>query len=231
MIDASAFASRHNAFWASCAPTSEHYVRRVNLEFAERWAPPLDRPKEAVRSAFIAELAFSQFSAFVSGVEFDDIEASALAETKRRIAPLLDDPFVLERESTEAEQKLLSQLERNLTTFFRGRPGDLCVRPMFAGCGYVDASEGDVISGTCLFEVKAVDRQFRSLDIRQLITYCALNYQSKQFQIDSIGIFNPRRGLYFEDTVEGVSREISGQPSQNLFDSIISAISSGDISR
>ena len=231
MIDASTFASRHNAFWASCAPTSEHYVRRINLEFAERWSPPVDRPEEVIRSAFIAELAFAQFSAMVGDVEFDKIEALALEETKRRIAPLLDDPFVLEREISAAEQKQLSHLERNLTTFFRGRVGSLSVRPVFAGCGYVDASEGDVISGACLFEVKAVDRQFRSVDIRQLITYCALNYQSKQFQIDSIGIFNPRRGLYFEDTVEGVAREISGQPSQNLFDSIISAISSGDISR
>lgn len=231
MIDASSFATYHNAFWADCTPTSEHFVRRLNLDKTERWSPPIAKPADKIRAAFVSELAFARFCGLVEGVDASQLDMTAMVETKKRLLPLMDDPATLDAPFTDAEKDQMQKLERGLTAFFRHRGSTLQTRPMFQGCGYIDASEGDVISGSCLFEVKAVDRSFRSTDIRQLVTYCAMNHALGQFRLDSIGIFNPRRGLWFEMSVDDVCHEISGQSAQELFDNVVHGVSSGDISR
>lgn len=231
MIDASTFSAHHNAFWASYTPTSEHFVRRINLEYANRWNLPLEKPDGPIRAAYVAELAFAGMCARFAGLPKDKIEEIAVEEAKDRLRPLLEDPLILDQEITPIEQDQISSLENSLFSFFTYRKVPTITRPLFSGCGYIDTSEGDVVSGTCLFEVKAVDRPFRSLDIRQLITYCALNHMSGDFELEAIGIINPRRGLYFEASIEDVTHETSGLPAQELFDTIGHAISSGDISR
>lgn len=231
MIDAASFATYHNAFWAEYTPTSEHFLRRLNLEYVKRWSLPLGKPKEPIRAAFVAELAFSRFCAGIDGVPKGEIDKLALAETGKRLRPLLEDPATLEGPLTSVEEKQISELEGTLRSFFTWRATCSVARPLFRGCGYIDTSEGDVLRESCLFEVKTVDRAFRSIDIRQLTTYCALNHASRQYKIDSIGVFNPRRGLYFEYLINDVPREISGRSAQELFDDIVHVISSSGISR
>ena len=231
MIDASSFAAQHNAFWADQTPTCEHFVRRLNLEFAKRWTRPLEKPEDRFRVAFVAELAFSRFCAKVARIPDHRIMEHALRDARKRLRPLIDNPASLEEQVSQIEETQALNLEGNLWSFFSCRKTQIVTRPLFHGCGYIDASEGDILSGSCLFEIKSVERSFRSIDIRQLITYCALNHSSGQFEFENIGVFNPRRGLYFELEIDGVSREISGQPKLELFESIIHTISSGEISR
>jgi hypothetical protein len=231
VIDASRFAAYHNAFWADHTPTSEHFVRRLNLEYADRWSPPIEKPEEQIRAAFVSEFAFSRFCGLADGVDAVQLDSTALAETKKRLLPLMDDPMTLDAPFTTAEKGQVQKLENSLTGFFKQRRVELRTRPLFKGCGYIDASEGDVISGTCLFEIKAVDRPFRSVDVRQLVTYCSLNHASGQFELDSMGVFNPRRGLWFAMSLDELCREISGQSAQELFDGVVHGVSSGDISR
>lgn len=231
MIDASSFAIHHNAFWADHAPTSEHFVRRLNLEYIERWSPPIVKPETPIRAAFVSEFAFSRFCGLIDGIVAGELDSVAMAETKKRLLPLMDDPVILEAPLTDAERSQVEKIERSLEGFFRHRRADLCTRPLFKGCGYIDASEGDIVAGHILFEIKAVDRPFRSVDIRQLVTYCALNHASGQYSLDNIGVFNPRRGLWFVLSFDRVCREISGQSAQELFDRVVHSISSGDISR
>ncbi len=107
----------------------------------------------------------------------------------------------------------------------------IIVRPVFDGCGYIDASEGDVILGDVIYEVKTVERQFRGTDIRQVVTYAALNSLSKQYTVSNIGLFNPRSGMYFQENIDVLCWEISGKTGQELFSEIEKAISSGETSR
>ncbi|GAA4481148.1 hypothetical protein [Gluconacetobacter asukensis] len=231
MIDASSFATLHNAFWAEHAPTSEHFVRRLNLEYTERWSPPIDKPREKIRAAFVSEFAFARFCGRASGLDPSQLDTAAFTETKKRLIPLMDDSKELDLPLSLIEKNQVKHLEESLVGFFGRRGKELYIRPIFKGCGYVDSSEADVISGSCLFEIKAVDRPFRSVDIKQLVTYYALNHASRQFDLESIGIFNPRRSVWFEMNFDEVSREISGQSAQELCDNVVLAVSSGDISR
>jgi hypothetical protein len=74
--------------------------------------------------------------------------------------------------------------------------------------------------GTTLYEVKCVERNLRSIDIRQVLTYCALNYQSRQFEIDEVCVVNPRRGIVFRFGVEALAEQASGKNSADLFHQI-----------
>lgn len=230
MIDASSFANHHNAFWTEYTPTSEHFVRRLNLEWSERWCPPMPRPQEAIRSALVAEFAFSKLCQSLSGA-MNVNDEKALGEAISRIKPLVDDPSALTEPISMEENGEVVRIFDRLQEYFGVREERKILRPIFDGCGYVDSSEGDIISGESLFEIKTVERSFRSIDVRQLITYAALNHLSQQFRIESLGIVNARRGLYFEMSVEVICYEISGRSSQELFSAVIHAVSSGDISR
>lgn len=231
MIDASRFAAHYNAFWTQRTPTSEHFVRRLNLELAQRWEPPLSKPDLEIRAAFIAEVAFARFSLSIQGLEREILEHKALSEARRRLLPLTNDPGSLNAPLTETEEQQAKSLGVRLAGFFRFRELPLALRPVFPGCGIIDASEGDVVSGTTLFEIKAVERPFRGFDLRQLLTYCALNHASQRYSLAKLGIYNPRRGLYVEMNIDQVCREMAGITAQEFFEDIVHAVSSGEVSR
>jgi len=156
----------------------------------------------------------------------------AWAETTHRLAPYSAQGLDIVSPLDSDENMEVEAITNRLSSFFDFSRSTV-LRPKFPGCGYVDASEGDVIFGSTLYEVKTVDRSVRSGDIRQTITYAALNAAStsNRFDIRGIGLFNPRRDQFFDIEIEQVCSEISGRSSQELFDVIIEAVSSGGIFR
>lgn len=232
MIDAAKFASTYTSFWNTATPTCEHLVRKINLNLYERQDDPLPQEDSQNRS-LIAELGFSIFAHTKNpkskGKTEGEIEAESFTDAATRIARIQgDDPksYTLS-DAEKAESKTLS---KRLLAFFYGS-GESHIRPVFSGCGLIDRSEGDMIFRSCLFEIKTVERPFRSNDIRQLLTYSALNYLRPLSQIDKLGAYNPRRGIYFELPLDVVSYEVSGKSFPDLFEDIYQCISSGGISR
>lgn len=234
MIDASTFAISYNAFWHSAAPMCEHFVRKVNIGGVERFDVPMAPSATAKQRALIAELAFSIFVETAASPRSSnrvEIEKAAWEATERRLKPYVRLGLELSRELNSEARGEVDEILRRLKQFFVLRPGGLMLRPMFSGCGFVDASEGDVIANSYIYEVKTVERPFRGSDVRQAITYAALNYASGQFEVLGVGIVNPRRGQYYEIGLEEVSVEISGRPAEDLLSVVARAISSGEISR
>ena len=70
----------------------------------------------------------------------------------------------------------------------------------------------------------------RSIDLRQLLTYAALNKSSGGFELNRIGLFNPRRGIFAEFSLDEVCLGVSGTTAEILLSEIIVTISSGDMS-
>ncbi|WPO43337.1 hypothetical protein [Tardiphaga sp. 42S5] len=122
---------------------------------------------------------------------------------------------------------------RRFRSFFRilgeGRPIE--TKPQFSGCGIIDSCEGDVYFDGQLFEIKAGDRNIRSVDLRQLLVYSALNFAEKKRKIERVGLFNPRIGTYFSSTIEELCIEISGRSAIEMLSELVRIFSSGDISR
>jgi hypothetical protein len=237
VIDASTFALSFNAFWHAYTPTCEHFVRRLNLGGMDRYFAPMQQIAGTKRRALIAEYAFSLFverrkSASLTEFDEGDRARQAWAEAVRRLAPYSAQGLDIETSLDDAENIEVAEIANRLNRVF-DHSKSVVLRPMFPGCGYVDESEGDVIFGSSLFEIKTVDRPVRSSDIRQTITYAALNAASasKEFELQGIGLFNPRRGQMCDFEIDHVCSEISGRSAQELFEVIIEALSGGGISR
>lgn len=237
MIDAVSFATTYNAFWNSSTPTCEHFVRRLNMEGVERFEPPIPKGGGS-KHALIAEFAFSLFVESMRKSKppeklLADAEVleSAWRETEKRLAPYVIHGVVVTRDISEEEWEEVVAISRATANFFGGSAAGCILRPMFSGCGYIDESEGDIIFDKCIFEVKTVDRPYRSVDLRQVITYAALNFSSHQYDVESVGLFNPRAGTFFKTELDRMCWEISGQPAQELLSMIVETISSGATSR
>ncbi len=234
MIDAATFSSTYNAFWAESAPMLEHFTRRLNLEHLHRFDTPM-KSDQAGRKAVIAELAFSMMVERLRPQEIPidpvKLHENAWSETKRRLRPFLEQGVDLDTPLLPSENVEVSQIEKRLIAFFKGNNLPTKTRPLFKGCGYIDASEGDILTKSTLFEVKTVDRSFRSADLRQLLTYSALNSASREAEICALGLVNPRRGVSFEMPVGELCFGISGRSAEDLFAMIVQVFSSGEISR
>ena len=131
-----------------------------------------------------------------------------------------------------AEANDALRLARNLYRYFvdRAKSEPIIVFPPIAGCGLIDACEGDVIVGRRLYEVKAVDRNYRAIEVRQLLTYCALNHVSGESHLDGVGLLNPRRGTCVELDLDELCRDVSGESPAALFSEIVEFATSAETS-
>ena len=237
MIDASVFASSYNSFWKTNSPTFEHFVRQINLNGKRRVDPPMD-VSLSKNNSLIAELGFSLFfhekrnRDAETKLGRDAIHDFSYSDAVHRISAF-GKSGVHGFELTEGEFKESETISRRLSQFFNATllAEEIFLRPIFSGCGYIDASEGDIIFGDTLFEVKTVHRPVRGIDVKQLLTYAALNFSDKKFKIDMIGIFNPRLGICWSSSVEDVCQSVSGLSSQQFLSTLVQTISSGEISR
>lgn len=236
LISAIAFAREHSSIWRSLTPTGEIFIRRLNADVYERQYPPLKSVVEPARRAFVNELGFQLFfdaedqkwaGEFFPGNAVRDAMASLQRASRRyRGAPG-------KVEADEQETREARELFGRLRAFF-GRESQrqvLELFPRFPGCGILDSCAGDIYFPTTLFEVKAGDRSFLSVDVRQLLIYAALNKSAGVRELTRVGLFNPRTGTSFVADLDELSREISGVPSGDLLAEIIRIASSGDVSR
>lgn len=235
MTSAVMFSREHVSLWAALAPTTDMFVRRLNAELYVREFVPLKSDIQASRRAFVNEVAFSLFcSSQIDGRPRPSEEKIRQAVVLvQRQSSLYTYAAVEDRMPDAAEtDELLNLLERLQRFFWRVCAGkEIEYSPRFVGCGFLDTCAGDLRCGETLFEIKAGDRSFRSVDIRQLLIYAALNKSAEERPLKKIGLFNPRTGVSFVGDLDFVSAEISGRPAVELLNEIVRVISSGDMSR
>jgi hypothetical protein len=236
MISETTFATAYNSCWKTLIPNSERFIRRLNLNL-QRMGPPLAATSRPERRAFINEFAFRLFlSALPNACSLEThlenyadladevrLYLSRFVEVK---SPIVD-PSVEEFEEAR-------QIGRRIWNFishteFQGPP--VIAAPSFRGCGILDACNGDLLVGDCLIEVKAGDRAFRAIDIRQLVIYCALNSIASSYEIGRVSCLNPRRGTYFVLDLNILSLEVASKSATDLFAEVVYLVSSGDLSR
>lgn len=228
MISERTFVAVNTSFWRELMPTGESYIRRQNLQLA-RFDQPMESNAQAERQALISELAFRFFRFSVSNNLNlanplpDSIFKELSQETVRFLSRFGEYSSNEIPEPIDLEKREAIEIARRLEKFFRLQASGekIICPPIFNGCGVLDACEGDVIVKRSLYEVKAVDRSFRLNDLRQLLVYCALNHASLSYEIDNIGLLNPRSGVSFEASVEKVVNSVSGSSAVELFSSIV----------
>lgn len=180
-MSAEEMARKRPSYWRELAPRMESFIRAMNLGI-ERFSPPIPAEVPLERRAFVAELAFSLFrDQAVSGSRDHD---SSVRQVTQQIARLSGRSRSTIAEPSNDELDQANQLADRLIKFAeeRGRVSKLTVDPAIPGCGIVDRAAADLmihrkrrrffrqeVEEHALYEVKAVDRPFRSEDVRQLL--------------------------------------------------------------
>jgi hypothetical protein len=230
VISEKQFALSYASFWHQVIPMSEEYLRSRNRDL-KRFITPLRRTLSANTRGVVNELAFQLFAAAASiGVSVDDLSQEAVDQCVLKSLHHIRD--LRERSRTPVQSPDSLQIEeakvistRLLRYFANLPPADLIVLPHFAGCGWLDECEGDALSGVTLVEVKAGERGFRSIDLRQVLTYCALNLASQTYEIRRICLINPRVGVTLNASVESLCRDVSGRSSTEVLSEIVQFVS------
>jgi hypothetical protein len=239
MISEKQFATEFSGFWAETLPfLTPQAIAELNLngtamgDGRREWMKPLAGSGDNSNNDVIAETAFGLFvEALQSDVPISKlVEDATLVQrieesAKNRVVGLRRDVVGRVRSSQPRTSEAID-LSTRLETYFKDYPFDsILIQPMFKGCGILDSCYGDILARKSLCEMKIVDRNLRSADIRQVLAYCALNYRSSQYEIESVTILNPRRGLEFFFVVEELAERASGKNASELFHHITTFLS------
>lgn len=224
------FASTHSAFWNAVTPMAERFVRRLNPR-PLRFAYEVDTASDPGNRSLIAEVGFEVFSNHIEDGIVKSIPPSdehieiSIARARVRLYGQTGDPSS-QSSLTATDVHEAMEIGRNLWSyFFTNQLPSIELRPRFKGCGIISACEGDISSAVTLFEVKAVSRGLGVADIRQVITYLALQFAAGVPVFKSIAFINPRRGVSFEIDVAEMSNEVSGTEVYELLDDVVKYIS------
>ncbi|GHE21780.1 hypothetical protein GCM10017767_23010 [Halomonas urumqiensis] len=232
MISEIVFSRGYHSFWNKTFPFLPRVSRKLNLEkvYYEDYAV-LDSSPD--RRALLNEFAFRIFEACVrlgvsspKGIPLElqvEIESKAVEYIKSlsggrlgssKITPCeLDESFILCR--------------RMFDFYNYNEPGCLPnISPFFMGCGVLNSCYGDVVCGKTLYEIKSGGREFRSIDVKQVLIYGALSNFDEAFDIDTFGFLNPRLGIFSSVSVRDVVEISSGLSVQDAFYEIVNFLDS-----
>lgn len=235
MISETYFVQNHTSLWRILAPTTDLFVRRLNKQLYIREYPPIKSATNPSRNALVNEVSFILFGRTITeqSLQLSDHIQEATSQARSLISGIEHLRPDQIRPLDDNEMRECFDQVRRLRTFFRSISGGnpIEVSPKFSGCGIIDSCFGDVYLPGTLFEVKAGQRPFRSTDIRQLLTYAALNKAANSRPLTNVGLFNPRMGTSFQMSLDELCFEVSGSSHVEFLEEIIRVISSGDISR
>ncbi len=223
MISERKFATSFGSFWSSITPLMEEYLQSVNSR-TRTYAIEVPSTVRGDLSAVFSEIAFELFTHAVEN-RLDSVlkldPKTVRLRSRHAIVGFLRTKQ-LEHRFTNEDEKEIHDLARNLLAYFqRHELNSVIIRPVFKGCGIVNECEGDASVINVLVEVKAVQRNFSSADMRQILVYLALMHAESLDVARSVVLLNPRLGVFTELNSRELAIEVSGMELFRLLDEII----------
>lgn len=233
MISELSFIRTYNSFWKSIFPGGEDYIRLINSTLGESFAKQIDFKDPPFRRALINNVSFSFFELIINKnltiwefeelTDTSDLLIKSIA-TEIKILSNLRFGNMLLPELIGNEILTIKIIVKRLVGQYRFK-AQLVLRPAFLGCGILFEANGDIYYDSTLVEIKAGQRSFSILDLRQLYTYAAMNHLNKEYEIIEIELCNPRTGFLWREYIDIVSENISGYSTIEIFKEIITFIS------
>jgi hypothetical protein len=209
---------------------AESYIRKHNAQLSS-FAHPLISLVPADQRGVVNESAFLIFTEMAER----GIPSSALSQEVLESCFEKSLQFIARmRQFSRIPPEPISDLGRidamfladRLASYFsEQRPAYFRIRPLFPGCGWINSAEGDALSDRNLFEVKAGERLFRVIDLRQLLCYCALDFSAKLYQVETITLVNPRFGTFIQEDLDTLCQKIAGASAPDVLGEIVNYIS------
>jgi hypothetical protein len=202
-------------------------VIKANL-MAERYVLPLESAIAKNRRSLVSETAYRSFLSLLDPCCLKKRKVTRAEETKilseafENASRFLNRACTQEKLDSMERQETKTLCHRLLAFFLRfHEESPYVANPQFPGCGLVESCIGDMIVGKCLFEVKTTSDNFHAPDFRQVITYLALNSLSDSYDLETVSLVNPLRGVYFEIDIENLTLSVSGYEPILLYQEIV----------
>ncbi len=232
MISELSFARRFTSFWNQLIPGCDSYVRLINEELFARFEKPLRYNENVSNRALINNVSFGLFKEMLSGKlrknELTKIEEkdsfNLLVNSEKEFLSKFSDQVNPQLPFWESEMRSIKTISLRLYDQFKSEKS-VILSPAFVGSGILKMVEGDILVNNTLVEVKSGERSFSVYDVRQLLIYCALNYQNKDYVIERIKLLNPRTGVFFTENIKEVSMRAGSMSPEELFSEIIYFVS------
>lgn len=216
MISEVSFSRGYTSFWTEHAPWISDYVSSINKGLVERLEYPIELGDDTVHRSINNTIAFTLFKNIITE-QNNDIE-KAFLEAQKIVAnyPRNNiETFVL----SDVYKKIIQRQSERLVKRYKDKTSEFY--PEFSGCGIMESCQGDLFYNNTLVEIKAGERGVLSSDIKQIITYCALNWLSNNpKKIKYVEFYNPRQGIIWESELEELIMTVSNLPIEDLFDQI-----------
>lgn len=235
MISEKTFVKNYTGFWNSLFPLHNAFIKGVVMQCSQN-QHELKLNTTGRRFSFVSEIGYQLFARSIADSNdvvsityksdlYYDIENACIYKFKLFHD---DDPSIyIPLSQTEFDDAISISLV--LINQFVGQ--EIVISPKFSGCSIIDTCFGDVLAGDTLYEIKSVNRNFNAQDFRQLITYCALNNVTKAYTINSIGLFNPKKGMRYTIPLDIFASAIAGTEINDLYWGMINFISQDETSK
>lgn len=234
MITERDIAEKFSVIWKQNFPMlTSNFMRVFNEAQVKAINSNIIPTKENVRYDIVSELAFnlagkeSNQEVIVDELNKDDVFTKELiTETARTIwrsGNYTEGDLVL----NVIEFEEVVSICKNILEFIEKMKIDNFIfEPKLIGFGPVPNLIADISIDDTLFEIKTVNRTFRSSDLKQLFIYLALKQVSGEVNWKYGGLYNPRKGLYCKFNVKGLVYNISGGKSTNeSFENLLNSLS------
>jgi hypothetical protein len=132
-----------------------------------------------------------------------------------------------EIKTTESEIQEIIKICNNLIEFITNENGkEIKFKPKLKGYGFIPDLEADLSIDDTLYEIKTVNRNFKSSDLKQLFIYLALSQVSKANKWQYAGLYNPRKGTYCKFNINSLIYNLTGgitpnEAFENLLDGLV----------
>ncbi|TQI71246.1 hypothetical protein JM79_2173 [Gramella sp. Hel_I_59] len=116
----------------------------------------------------------------------------------------------------EAEMNEIEKISNNTLEFISiVKKSDVLFQPKLTGYSFIPDLTADLSIDDTLYEIKTVNRNFQSSDIKQLFIYLALKQVSDSQNWKYAGLYNPRKGTYCKFNIKSLIYNITGGRSSN----------------
>lgn len=226
MISERAFAKSFLSFWQEFLPLlTPRFVGLFNEAYEKALVDDNGKPLAGVpiapetRADIVAEFAFRGAQLLHEGnrnaatfLDHPEIVAEACRRAFNIVRRYEGNKPIEVRPLTPTELEEGLALAKNYEALYRAFPLNAEIKfcPQFQGSGFINAAEGDLGIDDTLIEIKTTTRKVSSKDLRQLITYLALDSVDGSPRWSHIGVFNPRRGTLHRAQIDALLLRVSG---------------------
>lgn len=186
---------------------------------------------EEVRYDLVSEAAFnlSEF-AFLNKVTplnaFTEKEQNKIIEETARSIWKSGNYTENDLTISETEKLEIISIADNTLEFIQKMGGkDVLFNPELKGYSFIPDLFADVSIGDSLFEIKTVNRNFKSSDLKQLFIYIALRQVSGEENWKFAGLYNPRKGVYCKFNIKSLIYNLTGGKTPNeAFENLLNGL-------